>query len=51
MDEEQIIKCRGRIKNAELPYEARHPILLPKMGHVTKLIIKEAHEITQYMVD
>ena len=46
MDDAQIIRCRGRIMNAELPFEAKHPILLPKMGHFTKLIINEAHQIT-----
>ena len=46
MDDAHIIRCRGRIKNAELPLESKHPVLLPKMGHLTKLIIKEAHQIT-----
>ena len=46
MDEAQIIRCRGRIRNADLPYESKHPVLLPKKGHLTKLIIKEAHKIT-----
>ena len=46
IDEAQIIRCGGRIRNADLPYESKHPVLLPKMGHLTKLIIKEAHQIT-----
>ena len=46
VDNDQIIRCRGRISNAELPYEAKHPILLPKKGQITKLIIKEAHKLT-----
>ena len=46
LDKEKVIRCRGRITNAPVPYEARHPILLPKMSHLTQLIIMEAHRIT-----
>lgn len=35
----------GRLRFAdELPYDTRHPILLPKDHPVTKLVIADAHE-------
>ena len=46
MDDTRIIRCRGRLKNAQLPHESKHPVLLPKASHLTNLIIKEAHQVT-----
>ena len=44
-DEEELLRADGRLRFArELPYDARHPILLPKDHPVTKLIIVDAHE-------
>ena len=33
----------GRLTNADLPYDQRHPILLPRKHHVTDLIIRDNH--------
>jgi len=33
----------GRLKNANLPYDSKHPILLPKNHTLTKLIIRHEH--------
>ena len=46
LDKEKIIRCRGRISKAQVSYETKHPILLPKLSHLTKLIIMEAHQVT-----
>ena len=43
-DSNGILKCHGRLHNAELPYEARFPTLLPKESHFTKLVVLECHE-------
>ena len=43
-DEDGILRCRGRIESATLPFGTKHPILLPREHHVTKLIVLEAHE-------
>ncbi|XP_073942509.1 uncharacterized protein [Choristoneura fumiferana] len=38
------LRVGGRIAHANLPFDAKHPILLPKKCHVTKTIIKHYHE-------
>ena len=42
--EDQVLRCGGRLNKSKLLDNARNPILLPKDGHVTTLIIKNAHE-------
>ena len=42
-DEDRIIRCGGRMKKAEIPEAARHPVLIPRHTHLSKLIIIEAH--------
>ncbi|XP_006817264.1 uncharacterized protein LOC102809835 [Saccoglossus kowalevskii] len=44
LDEEGIIRVGGRIRRANLPKDVAHPILLPKKGHVTKVLILHYHE-------
>ena len=39
-----IWRCKGRLENAEFPYSARHPALLPNHHPLTVLIIRESHE-------
>ena len=34
----------GRLNNADIPQESKHPIILPRKGTVTTLIIRNAHE-------
>nr|XP_053651685.1 uncharacterized protein LOC128701789 [Cherax quadricarinatus] len=41
--EDDVIRCRGRLQNAELGEYAKHPILLPKTHHLTTLIVFNAH--------
>ncbi|XP_063915837.1 uncharacterized protein LOC135131904 isoform X2 [Zophobas morio] len=42
LDKDGIIRVGGRLRNASIGYEQKHPIVLPK-HHVTKLIIQEEH--------
>ena len=42
-DNEGIVRCRGRLMSANLPYSTRCPALLPP-SHVTSLIIKDCHK-------
>ena len=45
LDEDGVMRCGGRLENAaELPYDVRHPIILPRSDRVTTLIIKKYHE-------
>ena len=38
-DEENIIRCRGRLKNAPMEYDVKHPIILPKNSKFTELVV------------
>ena len=47
-DEDNVLRCKGRLNKSELSSNCRNPILLPKHGHFTFLIIKQAHENVQH---
>ena len=40
---DQIICVGGRLKNASVPYQTKHPIILPGIHHVTKMLIEWTH--------
>ena len=44
LDKEGTLRVGGRIKHAPIPYEAKHPILLPKFHWIVKLIIADLHK-------
>jgi hypothetical protein len=44
LDNFNIIRVGGRLKNANINTDIKYPILLPKNNFVTKLIIKHTHE-------
>lgn len=46
LDQHHVIRVRGRLQNARLPYNQRHPMILPKNHQFTDLIIDHAHHIT-----
>ncbi|CAG7726847.1 unnamed protein product, partial [Allacma fusca] len=37
----------GRLRQADLPYDRRHPVLLPR-HHVTDLIVQQQHILTKH---
>ena len=39
-----IIKCGGRLRNAEVNEESKNPVLLPKSDHFSRLIIEDIHK-------
>lgn len=43
LDEESIIRVNGRLENLDVPYDEKHPMILPQNHHVTNLIIDNAH--------
>ena len=44
-DDEGLLRMDGRLRLADdLPYDTKHPILLPKKHPVTRLIVMDAHE-------
>ncbi|XP_053990009.1 uncharacterized protein LOC128882436, partial [Hylaeus volcanicus] len=44
IDEKRILRVGGRITNEDIPFEMRHPILIPKKSEIAKLIIRDVHE-------
>ena len=44
VDESGVLRVGGRIKHAGKPFKEKHPLILPKKGHVTNLIIRHNHE-------
>ena len=42
--EGEVWRCRGRLGNSDIPYTAKHPILLTKSHHLAVLIVQDAHE-------
>ena len=43
MDEDGIVRANSRLQHPELPFEVKCPIILPRKGWITKLIVREAH--------
>ena len=43
LDHQDILRCYGRYKNANLDDEVKYPKLLPKKEHYTRLVIKDPH--------
>ncbi len=42
-DENNQLRVGGRLTNAPIPFEAKHPVILPNNHHVTQLIISHYH--------
>ncbi|XP_045453733.1 uncharacterized protein LOC123663035 [Melitaea cinxia] len=43
LDSAGLLRVGGRLRNANLPYGARHPLLLPKSGHLVSLLVTDRH--------
>ena len=42
--EDGLIRCGGRLKNAQLTFGQRHPILLPTRSKFTELVVMDCHK-------
>ena len=49
LDEMGILRVGGRLENALIDYDAKHPIILPYRDHVTDLIIPQHHQKTGHL--
>ena len=47
LDSKNLIRCRGRLENADIPLSAIHPILMPR-SHIADLIIRDCHHQTMH---
>ena len=43
IDRQGLLRVGGRLQHAELPYDARHPVILPRDHRVTRLIARRVH--------
>lgn len=43
MDDKGLIRVGGRLHTTSLPYDAKHPIILPYNDSITKLILQKIH--------
>jgi len=43
LDESGILRVGGRLQNANVPYDQKHPTILPNQSTLTKLIIRYEH--------
>ena len=44
IDGDGVLRVGGRIRNASIPYDVKHPVILPSKGHVTMLLVRHHHE-------
>ena len=43
-----LVRIGGRCEKQEVPYNQRHPIVLPQKSHVTDIIARHCHEETRH---
>ena len=43
-DDDGLLRCHRRLVHANLPLVAKHPILLPRTSHFTRLVIHDTHD-------
>ena len=43
VDSDGILRVGGRLEMSNLPYDAKHPVILPKKHHISKLVIAHIH--------
>lgn len=43
IDGNDLLRVGGRLANSDLPFDEKHPIIMPKGHKLSKLLIKEAH--------
>ena len=48
LDEDEVLRVGGRLKNAGFPHDVAHPILLPSQHAVTKMIIDYHHNAIKH---
>ncbi|XP_046406349.1 uncharacterized protein LOC124171250 [Ischnura elegans] len=45
-DADGLLRVGGRLRNAMLDYDEKHPIIIPKDHHFTVLLVRHAHAVT-----
>lgn len=47
LDEDGLMRVKGRLDHAELSYESKHPIIIPNC-HVAKLLVRFQHQLLKH---
>ena len=48
LDEDGLLRVGGRLRQSSAPFEVKNPVILPKKGHVTSLILCHYHKSVQH---
>ena len=48
LDDHGLLRVGGRVRNSALPYNVKHPALLPKDHHITEAVLKHFHAMTAH---
>lgn len=48
VDHDGLLKVGGRLCNSSVPNSIKHPVIIPKEHHLTKLLIADCHEKTEH---
>ncbi|XP_068734667.1 uncharacterized protein [Montipora capricornis] len=48
VDAQEVLRCRGRLHYADLHYDTKFPILLPKNSTFTSLVIQHTHTMLKH---
>ena len=43
LDDRGLLRVGGRVEKSSLPFEIKHPVILPRSSHVTNLMIEHYH--------
>ncbi|XP_025191316.1 uncharacterized protein LOC112591650 [Melanaphis sacchari] len=46
IDDQGVIRVGGRLKNSNLPFDSKHPILLAKTSYLSTLVCRRWHKLT-----
>ncbi len=49
LSSDRLLRVGGRICNADVPYNAKHQIILPKQNHLVKTLVRHVHEIVGHL--
>lgn len=48
LDEDGLMRVGGRLRQSSVSYEVKHPVILPKKGHVITIILCHYHKSVQH---
>ena len=48
LDKDGLIRVGGRMHNSSADFAQNHPVVLPRKGHITRLLIRHCHEHVQH---